>query len=67
MVAIAVNLLAFLPPGILFPKMRENTLKRDAESKEAKRAKKAEKARRKCDHSQQDLEMSEASVEENKH
>ncbi|KAB5554919.1 RTA1 like protein-domain-containing protein [Coniochaeta sp. 2T2.1] len=66
MVAIAVNLLAFLPPGILFPQMRENTLKRDSAKKEAKRAKKAEKARRKGDNSQQDLEMSEPSVEENK-
>lgn len=67
MVAIAVNLLAWLPPGILFPQMA-------ARSAAAKKAKKADKAARKAakkaarngDDSQQDLEMSEPALQETK-
>ncbi|KAH8911126.1 RTA1-domain-containing protein [Coniochaeta sp. PMI_546] len=67
MVAIAVNLLAWLPPGILFPQMAARSAAAKQTKKADKAAKKAaKKAARSGDDSQQDLEMSEPAVEETK-
>jgi hypothetical protein len=64
MVSIAVNLLAWLPPGVLFPQMAARTAAIKREKKASKAAKKAaKKAARSGDDSQQDLEMSEPSEE----
>lgn len=66
-VSIAVNLLAWFPPGILFPQMSARRAAIKQEKKADKAARKAAKeAARNGDDSQQDVEMSEPAVEETK-
>jgi hypothetical protein len=59
MVVIAVLLLAFLPPGILFPQMAARMAAR-------KKKKNADKAAQNSESSQQDVEMSAPVVHESK-